>query len=417
MTRRVLIIGDGVIGRCVAYYSAKAGLRVTLVERNGPDHDGCSFGNAGMITPSHFIPLAAPGAIPYALRSMWNPESPVWLKPRLDAGLISWGLKFSRASTKARVDQSAPLLRDMNLESRRLFEQLANGSSEKFGLIRKGMLMLCASENGLRTERAHAEHARDLGVEARVMTALEVAELEPDISMAIVGGVYYPQDAQLVPSRFMQFMSGMLESEGVESVFSTEVTEWVQRTGRIGGVRTSAGEIRADEYVVAGGSWSPRLVRELGVRLPLQAGKGYSLTLAAPRAMPRRGLILSEASVAVTPMEGALRIGGTMEIAGFDERINPARIRGIVKSATKYLTDFAASDFEGIEPWCGLRPLSPDGLPYVGRIGRYENLWTATGHAMLGLSLGPVTGKLMAEMLSGAVPSLPTILLSPDRYA
>jgi D-amino-acid dehydrogenase len=128
-------------------------------------------------------------------------------------------------------------------------------------------------------------------------------------------------------------------------------------------------------------------------------------------------LILSEASVAVTPMEGALRIGGTMEIAGFDERINPARIRGIVKSATKYLTDFAASDFEGIEPWCGLRPLSPDGLPYVGRIGRYENLWTATGHAMLGLSLGPVTGKLMAEMLSGAVPSLPTILLSPDRYA
>ncbi len=417
MTKHVLVIGDGVIGRCVAYYTAKQGHRVTIVERNAEDHDGCSFGNAGMITPSHFIPLAAPGAIPYALRSMWNRESPVWLKPRLDPGLISWGLKFSRASTKARVDRGAPLLRDMNVESRRLFDRLSGNDPESCGFITKGMLMLCNSEDGLATEREHAEHAQRLGVEARVLSPREVAEREPDVRMSIVGGVFYPLDAQLVPSRFMELMSEKLTEAGVARSFSTEVVDWVQRSGKVTAVRTSAGEIAADEYVVAGGSWSPRLVKSLGISLPLQAGKGYSLTLPSPKVVPQRGLILAEAHVAVTPMQGALRIGGTMEIAGFDERINPARVRGIIKSATKYLPDFEPGDFEGIEPWCGLRPLSPDGLPYVGKFGRFENLWVATGHAMLGLSLGPITGKLVSEMLSGLTPSLPTLLLSPDRYS
>jgi len=414
--KSVVIVGDGVIGRCVAYYTAKQGHRVTIIERSGRDHDGCSFGNAGMITPSHFVPLAAPGAIPYALRSMWNAESPVWLKPRLDFGLIGWGLKFSRASTKARVDRAAPLLRDMNVESLRLFTKFA-GRGDEFGLITKGMLMLCNTEAGLDVEREHAAHAQRLGVEARILSAREIAEMEPDVRMSIVGGAYYPQDAQLVPSRFMSFLGERLAEAGVESRYETKVTGWIRRGGGIGAVRTDAGEIKADEFVIAGGSWSPALVRDLGLSLPLQPGKGYSLTIEKPKAKPRRGLILSEAHVAITPMDDVLRIGGTMEIAGFDERVNPARVRGIIKSATAYLPDYDPKELSTIEPWYGLRPLSPDGLPYIGRFGKYENLWAATGHAMLGLSLGPITGKLVAELLSGSTPSLPTVMLSPDRYS
>lgn len=415
--KHVLVIGDGVMGRCIAYYAAGKGHRVTIVERNASDHDGCSFHNAGMVSPSHIIPLAAPGTISYALRRMWNPESPVWLKPRLDPALLSWGWRFHRASTKEHVERAAPLLRDLNVESRRLFEEIAGGEGEAFGLITRGMLMLCETRETLAKESAIAEHARRIGVEANVLDAAGVAALEPDIRLAVVGGVHYPQDAQVVPAKFMQFLAARVAERGVETRFSTKVTGWTARNGKVVAVKTGAGEIGADEFVVAGGSWSPELVRDLGIHVPLQAGKGYSLTIREPRALPRRGLIFSEAHIAVTPMMGTLRIGGTMEVAGFDERVNPARVRGIVKSATRVLPDYSARDLEGIEPWCGLRPLSPDGLPYVGRFGRFENLWTATGHAMLGLSLGPVTGKLMAEMLSGLTPSIPVNMLSPDRYA
>jgi len=347
---------------------------------------------------------------------MWNPESPFWLKPRLDPGLISWGLLFLRAATKERVERAAPLLRDLNLESRRLFEELSRGAPDSFGLITKGTLMLCETPAGLESERHEAEHARRIGVEAKIVSAREVAELEPDIGLAVIGGVHYPQDAQVVPAKFMSFLGDKVRDLGVETIFSTKVTGWTRRNGGIKAVRTSAREISADEFVVAGGSWSPGVVRDLDIRLPMQAGKGYSLTLQAPKALPRRGLIFREARLAVTPMMGTLRVGGTMEIAGFDERVNPSRIRGIVKSATRVLTDYVPTDFDVIEPWMGLRPLSPDGLPYVGRFSRYDNLWAATGHAMLGLSLGPVTGKLVAEMLSGEIPSVATEMLSPDRY-
>ena len=170
-------------------------------------------------------------------------------------------------------------------------------------------------------------------------------------------------------------------------------------------MRTSAGDLVADEYVLCAGAWSEAAVRDLGLRLPLQAGKGYSLTLARPRRLPRACAILSEAHVAVTPMDGGLRFGGTMELAGLDERIDPARVRGILKSIPRYLPDFAPEDFEGVAPWCGLRPCSPDGLPYLGRFDLYRNLTAATGHAMMGLSLAPITGRLVAELLSDERPA------------
>jgi D-amino-acid dehydrogenase len=207
-----------------------------------------------------------------------------------------------------------------------------------------------------------------------------------------------------------------LERNGVSFRWSTGVTGWRVADGRIDAVRTERGDLTADEYVIAGGSWSPEIARGLHVRLPLQAGKGYSLTLPRPKQRPSIGAILTEARVAVTPMGETLRFGGTMEIAGLDESINPARVQGILKSIPKYFPDFGPDDFRDVPVWRGLRPCSPDGLPYVGRFRRYANLSVATGHAMMGLSLGPITGKLMAEILSDAKPTIAIELLSPDRY-
>src|SRR5206468_12560064 len=217
-------------------------------------------------------------------------------------------------------------------------------------------------------------------------------------------------------TRVMGGLRQQLEKLGVTLVWATEVLSFTKRASRITAARTPAAEFEADEFVLCGGSWSPALSGQLGLKLPMQAGKGYSLTLPKPRQLPQICAIFTEARIAVTPMCGALRFGGTMEIAGLNETINPARVRGILKSIPKYYPEFTAQDFDGIEPWRGLRPCSPDGMPYVGRTARCSNLILATGHAMMGLSLGPITGRLVAEIVSGEKAEFDLALLNPDRY-
>jgi D-amino-acid dehydrogenase len=368
-----------------------------------------------MIVPSHFVPLAAPGVVIRALGWMANPESPFYVKPRLDRDLVAWSWRFNRAATTKRAARAAPVLRDLHLASRNLFDELAY--ELRVELVTRGILMVCHSERGLEAEARTAEEATRLGIPAQVVTRAQLADLEPDVRMRAEGGVLYPKDAHLDPARFMSAIARAAERHGVILRWSHRLTGWRQTQDRIDAVTTSQGELQADEFVVCAGSWSPTVLGELEVALPLQPGKGYSLTLAHPSRKPTRGMILSEAHVAVTPMGDTLRFGGTMELAGLDESIHPPRIRGIIKSVQQYLPDFRSDELEGIRPWCGLRPCSPDGLPYVGRLASYGNLSVATGHAMLGLSLGPITGKLMSEVLSDDEPSMPIELLSPDRYA
>jgi D-amino-acid dehydrogenase len=406
-----------VIGLSTAWYLAERGHRVRVVDRGTPSRENCSYGNAGMLTPSHFVPLSAPGAVRNALRWMFDAESPFYVKPRLDRDLLSWGWKFNRNATAKHVEAAAPVIRDLNLAGVAAYQELARAWNDEFRLVERGSLVVARSGHGVAEGSRTAALANRLGVPAEVVSADQIAKLEPGIRMAVAGGVFYPRDAILAPALFMRALIRRLEERGVELIWNSEVFGWVTGTTRVVAARTRLGAIEADEFVVCGGSWSPSVVRDLGLRLPMQAGKGYSLTLSAPRERATRGIILTEARVAVTPMGDAMRFGGTMEIAGVDETINPSRIRGIVKSACRYFPSFTPNDFEGIEPWCGLRPCSPDGLPYIGRFARYLNLSAATGHAMMGLSLGPMTGKLMAEVIGGEDPSIPLDMLSPDRYA
>ena len=416
MPQHIVILGGGVSGLAAAEACSRNGHRVTLIERNGEQRTGCSYGNAGMVVPSHFVPMAAPGVVVQGLKWMWNPESPFYIKPRVDLDLTRWGMWFIKSATAAHVDRCAPLLRDLHLASRHAYLELA-AQGEDFGLVSKGLLMLCKEHHTLEEEAAMAATARTLGVPAVVLDAAAAARLNPGVTMDIAGAVHYPRDCHLAPERYLAVLQRRAVANGAQLLWNTQVQGFLRDQRRIRAVLTSAGEIEADQFVLCGGIWSDRLIRSLGVRLPMQAGKGYSITLPNPVEQPALCAILTEARVAVTPLGRTLRFGGTMEMSGLNEDISQRRVEGIIGAATRYFPAFKHSHFDGIAPWHGMRPCPPDGMPFIGRSGAADNLVVATGHAMMGLSLAPITGIIVARLVSGEAPGFDLQLLNPDRFA
>jgi D-amino-acid dehydrogenase len=417
MSKHVVIIGGGIVGCSAAIYAAQKGHRVTLLDRVSEEHLNCSFGNAGMVTPSHLIPIASPGMVSLGLRMMGNPESPFYIKPRLSLDLMAWGLRFMRSCTPENVERAAPVLRDILMAGRACFQDLAARTDNEFGLVERGLFMMCKTPATLKHEEGLVALANRLGMPAQVFSAKETAEREPAMRLDILGSTYFPLDSHLTPWKLMPALRRLAREAGADLRWNTPITGWRRENSRVRAVETPAGPVEGDEFVIATGSWSPSLGRELGVKMPIQAGKGYSLTVPSPPSRPSSCWVLTEARVAVTPMgEGALRFAGTMEIAGMSEAINPARVRGIMKSVPTFLPDFTPKVFEGVLPWCGLRPVTPDGLPYLGRLPTFPNVTAAAGHAMLGLSMGPITGKLVAELVSDEKPSVDISALRPERF-
>jgi D-amino-acid dehydrogenase len=406
----VAIIGGGVIGLCTAYYALKAGKTVTVLDREPSGGDNCSAENAGMVVPSHFVPLAAPGMISLGLRWMLNPESPFAIRLRPSLDLLRWGYLFWKHANKAHVAASRELLRDLNLRSRALFAELAD--EEDYGLAKRGLVMLCAGQQALDDEAHLAEDATELGLDVEVCDAKRLAEVDPDITMAAAGGVWFKQDCHMNPGKFLARLRTEITRMGGEIRHGVDVKSFTREDGRI----VAAGDVEADQFVVAGGAWSPELARGIGLKLPMQAGKGYSMTVPAPVQLPQLCSILTEARVAVTPMGDSLRFAGTMEIGKNDLSVNERRIAGIVKSIPRYFPQFKTEHFEGLKRWAGLRPCSPDGLPYIGPT-REKNIFIATGHSMMGLSLAPVTGQLMAQLLCGETPEIEIAQLAPRRFS
>lgn len=406
------------IGLSIAHYCLLRGHGVTVLERGPVDRDCCSLGNAGMVVPSHFVPLAAPGMIAKGLRWMLDARSPFFIRPRISWELASWAWRFYRASTPARVEAAAPLLRDLSLRSRQLFEDLSRCVGFDFGLQQKGLLMLCKTDAMLEEEAEAVEQARALGIDASVLASGELAALDPGIRMDVKGAVFFPQDCHLSPRRFVANLQDAVVKSGGRIAWGREVTRLETSGDALVREVVAGGErIAADEVVIATGAWTPVLARLLsGVRVPMQAGKGYSITVDHPPALPGICSILCEAKVAVTPMGQSLRFGGTMEIAGIDQSINRRRVEGILNAIPRYFPEFEGCDLTAEPVWSGLRPCPPDGLPYVGRCQAHRNVCIAAGHGMLGLSLAPVTGETVAAIVSGDDPGMDLRLLSPDRY-
>ncbi|MEL6925795.1 MAG: FAD-dependent oxidoreductase, partial [Bacteroidota bacterium] len=374
-------------------------------------------GNAGMIVPSHVVPLAAPGMIAQGIRWMFNAESPFYIQPRLNRQLMKWGWHFYQSATKKHVEESIPRLRDISLLSKRLYQELASQSAFEFAFAERGLMMLYKTSHTEAEELEVAKLANDCGIEAIPMSASEVQQKEPELSLNVSGGVYYPGDAHLDPQLLLEALKKELRATGVQLVGGTTVNNFIRKDSYIQHIETDKGLYEADQYLVAGGVWSSTLVQQLGLQLPLQAGKGYSFVLDQPKRQLQIPSILCEAKVAITPMPNKIRFAGTMEIAGINDRINARRVQGIVKSIPKYLPDYQLDMPATENIWSGLRPCSPDGLPYIGRSKKIGNLTIAAGHAMMGLSLAPATGWLVKEILAEAKPSVEMAGFDVERFA
>ena len=411
-----LVIGGGVIGLSSAYYLNQEGWDVTVIDKTDLS-DNCSYGNLGMIVPSHFVPLAAPGMIAQGIKWMFNSRSPFYVKPSLNMDLISWGLKFVKSATQENVDKSAIPLRDINLLSKALYEELSVQPGFAFSMEKKGIMMYFKTEKVAEEEIHLAEKARSMGLDVEALNKQQAQALETEVQLDVLGAVHYRCDAHLYPNQLIPQLIAALKNKGVQFKTNCSVEKIIKEGNKIKSVITNNGVFEKDMVVMAAGSWLPQLTKMAGVPVPLMPGKGYSFTLTEPARKLNIPSILCEARVAITPMNGYMRYGGTMEIAPVNNKINIKRVEGIVQSVPKYFPNIQLQMPQEKDIWYGFRPCTPDGIPYIGFAKKVDNLLVAGGHAMSGLSLGPATGKLIAEMASGRQTSMDVTAFNPERFS
>ena len=403
MSRHAVVVGGGVVGACSALYLANAGWRVTVVDR-GRFGAGCSHANCGYVSPSHVLPLAVPGAVRATLKTLLRRNSPLKVRAGAVARNPGWFLAFARRCNRADMLASGHALHALLASSRRLYDDLVRDERLACDWQAKGMLFVFRSAAGMAHHADVAALLRaEYGVEARPLAADELLALEPALRPgAAAGAWFYPGDAHLRPDRLMAELRRVLVGRGVEVRENEEVTGFAAEGGRVRAVRTPAGVVAADAVVLAAGAWSPALARLLGSRLPIVPGKGYSLTLPRPPVCPTYPMIFEEDRVAVTPFADGLRVGSTMEFGGYNETLDRSRLGLLTTAATAYLRDPGAGP--PAEEWWGWRPMTPAGPPVIAAAPGLTNVVVAAGHGMLGVSMAPATGKLVAELLGGDRP-------------
>lgn len=411
--KKVVIIGGGVIGLCTAYYLRKELYEVTVIDQSGMDF-GASYVNAGYLSPSHIIPLAAPGVVRQGIRWMFNSSSPLYIKPRLEKDFIEWAWAFNRSCSKANVERSIKAIKEITLLSRELYAEVKQSEHFDFQLENKGLLMLCKTAEVLEKEIKLIDLARKEGLEAKVLSLSELKKMEPKATMDVMGATFYQCDWHTTPHEFMDQMKYFLTASGVQFYSNEKVIDLVIDKAKIKRVYTERRSIEANEFVLAAGSWSNLLSKKLGINIPLQAGKGYRINSQRPTGITIPA-ILTEAKVAVTPMNGFTRFAGTMEIAGINHTIRPKRVEAIANAAHRYYPEILINDAEKEQAACGLRPVSPDGRPYIGKSRKCDNLTIAAGHAMMGWSMATGTGKLVSEIISEKKTSIDMLPFHPDR--
>lgn len=417
MSRRVVIVGGGVVGLCSAYYARQEGFEVTVLEREEEAHHGCSWGNAGLIVPSHFVPLAAPGMIGMGLKMLLNPSGPFAFNLFGDRTLLGWAKQFASFARADHVSRSAPLIRDLNLFSKACFEEMQEDVGDSFGFRKSGLVVHCMKKETWGHEKENVKAALDMGLKAEVWDRDELEEKESGVKTGAMGAVFFEDDGMITPGMFLERLTERLKDMGVEFRFGSEVTGWSVSHDRVTSVRGDGFEVSGDEFLLASGSWSRYQAEMVGYKIPLVPGKGYSFLVEGSGAVPKYPALLVEARVAVTPMVHGVRFAGTMQLGSWDERVSPQRLGGIKRSIPHYLPEFNQTVLSNTSPvWSGLRPCLPDGLPAIGRVSEESNLTIATGHAMMGLSLGPGTGRLVADLLARKKPSLPVHALAPGRF-
>lgn len=413
MSKEVIIIGGGIIGLCSAYYLQKEGHQVTIIDQSNLDA-GASYVNAGYLSPSHIIPLSAPGVMRKGLKWMLDSSSPLYIKPRLDLDFLKWTWAFNKSCNANHVKKAAPIIRDISVLSQKLYEEVKTSENFSAHYEKKGLLMLCQTQKLLDEELKMAEMAVKLGLEAKGVTPAEIKSLEPNAEVNAIGAAYFKCDHHSTPHEFMGNMKAHLKNVGVIFYTNEKVEDIEINNKSITALKTNKQTLFADQVVLAAGSWSSLLSKKLGLNLLLQAGKGYrvdtnhktNITIPA---------ILAEAKTAVTPMHGFTRFAGTMEIAGINHNINKVRVEAIANAVRNYYPNIKVTQEEKDKAACGLRPVSPDGLPYIGKSKKCKNLTIAAGHAMMGWSMGTATGLLVSQIISNRKTTLDLNPFHPDR--
>jgi len=415
----VVVIGGGIIGLCTAYELGRRGVSVTVLNA-GSATDGCSIGNAGMIVPSHFAPMASPGMVKLGLKMMTDPRSPFGFSEPWDPAVAKWSFHFLKNANSKHVHRTQGLICEMNRASKARYVAYQSELGADFGLHADGLLMICRTFAALEHEAAVMPEAESLGLSTALLSRDETQALYPDVEVSSVGSVHFRDDAQLSPAALIPALRAAIERQGGVILDGQRVDRITRQGRRILKVQTATGEIsEADEFVIATGAWTGEMGAKLGLNIPILAGKGYGFTLKRPKVGV--AAILTEDRVAVSPMMDGMRVTGTMEIGRVNPRINQLRLEGIYASIPRYfpglggdVAEVSAAGIDGI--WQGSRPCAADGLPVMGRPRRYENLTLASGHGMMGLSLGPISGRLAAQVVTGQTPEISLDLLHPDRF-
>ena|SRR5690554_4293726 len=409
----VLIIGGGVVGLACALALLGQGRSVRIIDA-GLVGSGSSHGNCGTITPSHAAPLAAPGSVSKALRWMLTPDAPFYLKPRFDPALWAWMLRFARRSTRRHWRRAAEIRLGILQASRDALPEWV----ERYGLDCEydpaGVDYVFRTERGLQDFGGELALLDEIGVAYERVDGAAYVRSEPALRDGVVQVVRFPGDARLRPNRYVAELARVVRERGGVIVEECEVTGIESGEGGVTATGT-VGQFRGRDLILATGAWSPQLARKLRLRVPVQPGKGYSITYSRPALAPRRPLVLHERSVCVSSWDSGYRLGSTMEFSGYDTTLNRRRLDALERGAAEYLHEPVGPQKQ--EEWYGWRPLSVDDLPLLGRAPGHRHLWLATGHGMLGVSMSTATGRLMSELVCGLDPHLDPAPFDPARFA
>jgi D-amino-acid dehydrogenase len=418
----VVVVGGGIIGLCTAFALHRRGVAVTVLDA-GPVEHAASHVNAGWLTPSLAAPVPAPGLIATSLRWMLRSDSPLYIRPRLDPSFMRWTFRFWRHCNARDFLAGTEAIAAFGARSLVLYDAMRE-AGVRYEEHRDGLLFAYRTTEALEHDYAALEPVRRFGFEiSPMMSAHELRALEPSLSETVTGGYWLPQERSVRPDTLVRGLIDYLQERGVEVRRDTPVTGIETAGGKVTAVLAAGQRTPTETVVIAAGAWTPRLLKPLRVRVPIEAGKGYSIDFVPPPALPepvRRPLYLHESRVAVTPLDGMVRLAGTMELSGLNHDMRQERVAAIVRSAGWAIRGWP-EQMPGAEPgvriWNGPRPMTPDGLPVIGRLPGYRNLIVASGHAMLGVTLAPATGEAVAELITtGHVPEV-VAPFDPARFA
>ncbi len=416
----IIVIGGGVIGMATAYELAKSGARVTIIDKGEPGF-GCSYGNAGWLTPCFSMPLPMPGMLLKSIKWMTNPESPLYIQPRPSWLLISWLTRFLFAMNEKQMVRSVTALTEISKISLDLYSKLSAETGHDIRFEQKGLLMATNTKDGFDYAKTEMNLVAEHGVPGRSMTADELRAFEPALTGKLEGGVYFPSEAHAEPLEVVRALTAGAVKYGAKILSGHELIDCQVTDGgganpgrRITSIRTTKGVLTADKFVLATGSWSTGVGRALGLNIPIMGGKGYAFITKPLEPNPKVPMMLVEKKVAITPRDGTLRMSGTLELVNNDYSISPRRIDAIIKGGRAFMN--VPEDFQYTELWRGLRPCTPDGVPIIGAPKKYSNLHIVTGHQMLGLQSGSGTGRLAADLVLGRTPIVDPNPFRADRF-